>query len=96
VLIALGLVWQSPASALTPRHYDDLKFAPLAELKIPPFERYQLANGLVVYLMENHELPLVSGTATFRTGFALNRPARLVWLLLQEKRCVWGDSKACS
>lgn len=68
VLMALVLGWQSPASALTPRHYDELKFAPLAELKIPQFERYQLANGLVVYLMEDHELPLVSGTATFRTG----------------------------
>ncbi|MFM7471639.1 MAG: insulinase family protein, partial [Nodosilinea sp.] len=79
VLIALGLVWQSPASALTPRYYDDLKFAPLAELKIPPFERYQLANGLVVYLMENHELPLVSGTATFSTGSRFE-PARQVGL----------------
>ncbi len=79
VLIALVLVWQSPASALTPRHYDELKFAPLAELKIPQFERYQMANGLVVYLMENHELPLVSGTATFRTGSRFE-PAQQVGL----------------
>ncbi len=64
----LWLGWQAPARALTPRSYDQLEFGPLPEIRIPAFERYQLANGLVVYLMEDHELPLVSGTATFRTG----------------------------
>jgi zinc protease len=67
----LGVVllgWQSPANALTPRHYDELQFPTLREVQIPEFERYELPNGLVVYLMEDHELPLVSGSATFRTG----------------------------
>jgi zinc protease len=64
----LLLGWQSPASALTPRHYDELEFPPLREVQIPDYERYELPNGLVVYLMEDHELPLVSGSATFRTG----------------------------
>jgi zinc protease len=64
----LVLGWQSPASALTPRHYDQLEFPPLQEVQIPDYERYELPNGLVVYLMEDHELPLVSGSATFRTG----------------------------
>lgn len=68
LLGALWLGWQAPARAFTPRSYDQLEFGPLPEIRIPAFERYQLANGLVVYLMENHELPLVSGTATFRTG----------------------------
>ena len=64
----LILGWQSPASALTPQHYDELEFPSLQEVQIPEYERYTLANGLVVYLMEDHELPLVSGSATFRTG----------------------------
>lgn len=67
-LIVVMLGWQSPASALTPRHYDELSFPPLPEVQIPAYERYELPNGLVVYLMEDHELPLVSGSATFRTG----------------------------
>lgn len=67
-LIMVMLGWQSPASALTPRHYDELSFPPLPEVQIPAYERYELPNGLVVYLMEDHELPLVSGSATFRTG----------------------------
>ncbi|MGF1567435.1 MAG: M16 family metallopeptidase [Nodosilinea sp.] len=64
----LLLGWQPPASAITPRHYDELTFPPVEEIQIPDFERYQLPNGLVVYLMEDHELPLISGSATFRTG----------------------------
>jgi zinc protease len=65
---ALLLGWQSPAIATTARHYTELQFPALPEIEIPAYERYQLPNGLVVYLMEDHELPLVSGSATFRTG----------------------------
>ncbi len=85
VLLLLGwlgvvlLGWQAPASALTPRHYDELQFPTLREVQIPEFERYELPNGLVVYLMEDHELPLVSGSATFRTGSRFE-PADLVGL----------------
>lgn len=64
----LALSWQSPAAAVTARHYTELEFPPLREIQIPDYQRYQLANGLVVYLMEDHELPLVTGSATFRTG----------------------------
>lgn len=68
LLVVLILGWQSPATALTPRHYHELEFPPLREVQLPDYERYELPNGLVVYLMEDHELPLVSGSATFRTG----------------------------
>ncbi|WP_242044730.1 M16 family metallopeptidase [Anabaena azotica] len=50
------------------KHYTELQFAPLPEIKLPKYERYVLQNGLVVYLMEDHELPLVSGTAMVRAG----------------------------
>jgi zinc protease len=64
----VALSWQSPAAALTAQHYTELEFPPLSDIQIPEYERYELPNGLVVYLMEDHELPLVSGSATFRTG----------------------------
>ena len=50
--IALTLGWSQPANAVTARHYTDLEFAPLGEIQIPDFERYELPNGMVVYLME--------------------------------------------
>ncbi|MEM9814884.1 MAG: pitrilysin family protein [Cyanobacteria bacterium P01_D01_bin.6] len=67
--IVLTLGWSpAPASAVTAQHYTELEFPPLRDIQIPDFERYELSNGLVVYLMEDHELPLVTGSATFRTG----------------------------
>ncbi|WOD37613.1 pitrilysin family protein [Nodosilinea sp. E11] len=68
LLGVLLLAWQAPANAQTPRFYDELEFPPLRDIEIPAYERYTLPNGLVVYLLEDHELPLVSGSATFRTG----------------------------
>ncbi|WP_017292382.1 M16 family metallopeptidase [Geminocystis herdmanii] len=48
--------------------YKNLQYPPLPEIVIPDYERYQLKNGMVVYLMEDHQLPLISGSAIVRTG----------------------------
>ncbi|WP_346292708.1 pitrilysin family protein [Sphaerothrix gracilis] len=65
---ALLFSWQPAAVANEALHYTELEFPPLGEVQIPPYERYELENGLTVYLMEDHELPLIGGTATFRSG----------------------------
>jgi len=44
-----------------------MKFAPV-EFSPPEPARHVLENGMVVYLLEDHELPLVSLSATMRTG----------------------------
>ncbi len=67
-LVILLLALALPVSAETAKHYTDLKLAPAPEVKVPDYSRFQLKNGLVVYLMEDHELPLVSGTALIKTG----------------------------
>lgn len=64
----LVVVSRLPAAADMAKHYTDLTFAPLAEVQVPKYTRYKLNNGMVVYLMEDHELPLVGGTALVRTG----------------------------
>ncbi|WP_228041354.1 M16 family metallopeptidase [Planktothrix mougeotii] len=66
--MVVTIFWHIPAIAATPKHYTDLTFPPLPELQLPDYERYQLDNGITVYLIEDHELPLVGGTAIFRTG----------------------------
>lgn len=66
--ILLTVSWPSPAQAIEAKPYEELEFPPLGEIQIPEFERYELDNGMVVYLLEDRDLPLVSGTATFRTG----------------------------
>lgn len=65
---ALVLGLRSPAVAATPRHYTDLTFPPLPEVRLPDATEFQLANGMTVYLIEDRELPLISGRALIRTG----------------------------
>src|SRR4028119_2039658 len=79
VTILLVVVSHLPAAAATAKHYTDLEFAPLPEIGLPKYTRYKLNNGMVVYLMEDRELPLVGGTALIRTGDRLE-PADKVGL----------------
>lgn len=60
--------WRSPATADTAKHYKDLEFAPLPEITLPNYERFQLTNGMTVYLIADHELPLIEGRVLIRTG----------------------------
>ena len=48
--------------------YRALKFPPLREVKVPEPVFFTLANGMRVFLLEDHELPLISGSAMVRTG----------------------------
>ena len=66
LLCAAALLCSCAAPGITanPR---TMKFPPL-QFEIPASERVVLPNGMVVYLMEDHELPLVSMTAYFHVG----------------------------
>lgn len=55
----------------------ELKFPPLRPIQIPQVATYTLANGMRVYLLENHELPLVSGFALVRTGNLFDPPDKI-------------------
>jgi zinc protease len=81
VVIPLLLVWLSTLQPVraddTPKHYTNLTFDPLPQVQIPNYSRYQLENGLTVYLMEDHELPLVGGTLLVRTGDRLEPAAKV-------------------
>ncbi len=54
--------------------YKDLKFPPLGPIEIPDVATFTLANGMKLYLLEDHELPVVSGTALVRTGNLFDPP----------------------
>ncbi len=57
-----------PTKAQKAKSYKELKYPPLHELKIPEPARYELSNGMVLYLLEDHELPVVNASAIIRTG----------------------------
>ncbi len=52
--------------------YKNLKFPPLRDVEIPKVEKFTLSNGMRVYLLENHELPLISGRALVKAGNLLD------------------------
>src|SRR5580658_5399162 len=56
--------------------YKDLKYPPLPPLKVPDPTEITLSNGLKVLLLENHELPLISGAALIRTGNLFDPPSK--------------------
>jgi zinc protease len=71
-LLAFAL---APAAAQVEK-VDQLKFPPLPEQRIPVPERVVLDNGLVVLLLEDHELPLIEASAVIRTGSRLEPAAK--------------------
>ena len=73
-LISLSLVLPVQAQV---KQVDELQYPPLPALVIPEPERVVLDNGMVVLLMEDHELPLVSLTAFIRTGSRLESSAKI-------------------
>lgn len=46
----------------------EIKTPPLRKLNMPQPKRVQLDNGMVILLMEDHELPLIRGAANIRGG----------------------------
>ena len=56
--------------------YKDLKYPPLPPLKVPDPTEITLSNGMKVLLLEDHELPLISGAALIRTGNLFDPPSR--------------------
>ena len=61
----------------TPAVYRDLKFPVLKPIPIPHIEEYTLPNGMRIYLLEDHELPLINGTARIRTGNLFDPPDKV-------------------
>src|SRR5215470_1389676 len=58
---------QAITSAQLPS-YKDLKYPALKQVKIPEPATFTLSNGMRVFLLEDHELPLIHGLALVRTG----------------------------
>lgn len=78
-LAALAALASPPPVSAQVKEVTELRYPPLAPLVIPEPERVELDNGLVLLLMEDHELPIVEATAFIRTGTQLD-PADKVGL----------------
>jgi zinc protease len=77
VMLVLLLCSFAPAQQLTP--WNKIQSPPLPAFTPPEPTRIQLANGMVIFLQPDHELPLISATARIRGG-SISEPANKVGL----------------
>ena len=76
------------ASAIAPAKFAAAQTTTWKQIPIPPLRSFQpkqpkrieLSNGMVIFLQEDHELPLIDGTARIRGGSA-NEPANKTGLV---------------
>ncbi len=60
-------------------NYKELKYPKLGDIEMPEVERVTLANGMQLFLLEDHELPLISVSARIRVG-SIYEPADKIGL----------------
>ncbi len=65
---ALALLTLAGPAFAQVKDYREIKTSPLRKFTVPQPKRVQLTNGMVLLLMEDHELPLIRGTARLRGG----------------------------
>ncbi len=58
----------TPVSAAKFKDPRKLKYPPLGEIQTPDITREVLDNGMVIYLLEDHDFPLVDYSMTIRVG----------------------------
>ncbi|MBI3004917.1 MAG: insulinase family protein [Ignavibacteriales bacterium] len=56
------------SQAVRPKHYKQLQYPKMREIQIPDPARFELSNGMVVYLLEDHNLPVINGSVMVKTG----------------------------
>src|SRR4051794_6649362 len=60
--------------------WKQIPIPPLPSFKPEQPRRIELSNGMVIFLQEDHELPMIDGTARIRGG-SVNEPADKVGLV---------------
>ncbi len=67
-LLALCTAALLTAPALGQLHYTEITFPPLPDFQVPEADRFELDNGMILFLIEDHQLPLVSISARIGGG----------------------------
>jgi len=80
VIAMLFLATMLPHAAAQATSYKQIPIAPLHAFKPQQPKRIELSNGMVIFLQEDHELPLIDGTARIRGG-SRDEPADKVGLV---------------
>ncbi|UCF14918.1 MAG: insulinase family protein, partial [Phycisphaerales bacterium] len=76
--LGLSLLWSGCAEQQT-ADYRALKYPTLGDIEVPEVEQVTLANGMRLFLLEDHELPLINLSVRIRTG-SIYEPAEKIGL----------------
>jgi len=76
--LGLSLLWSGCAEQQA-ADYRNLKYAKLGDIEVPEVEQVTLANGMRLFLLEDHELPLINLSVRIRTG-SVYEPAEKIGL----------------
>lgn len=79
LVVMASMLVAAPAAAQTPSKPDRTqppKPGPAPALKLPPIQRHKLTNGLAVWLIEQHEVPLAQVNVIIGAGSADDPPER--------------------
>src|ERR1700692_4932625 len=79
ILTATAMLAALPQATAQTTSWQQIPVPPLPAFKPQQPKRLQLSNGLVIFLQEDHELPLISASARIRGG-SRNEPAAKVGL----------------
>ncbi len=77
--ILIAVVILSGSAALGGRKIDKIEFPPLNDIVLPEIDQDTLENGIILYILEDHELPLVNARVRLAAGAYLE-PADKVGL----------------
>ncbi len=72
--LAVVLLGAALGFAQKPPSYKDLKYPALPQVRIPEPAAFTLSNGMRVFLLEDHELPLIQGSVLIHTGNLFDPP----------------------
>lgn len=77
--IFIILLFSFLGSSIAQKYYKDIEYPELRDIKIPKVEQVTLLNGIKLFLLEDHELPLIELSARIRTG-SIYEPANKIGL----------------
>jgi zinc protease len=80
LMVSIGAVLTPPRAAAQATDWQQIAIPPLPAFHPQEPKRIELPNGMVIFLQEDHELPLIDGTARIRGG-SRSEPANKTGML---------------
>jgi len=72
--ILIGMICLIGVNGFAERTIDKIKYPPLNEINMPEVDKITLDNGITLYILEDHELPVVKTSVRLAAGAYLEPP----------------------